>query len=108
MEKRWSGDPADLGDVTLDVSTITLGEATRAEMESGYTISQLVGGGVTRKLLAVYIHGLRSYAEPPKWSELSDLRLLDVSPSTSRSSPDNLSPKSNASRSETPTTSSDE
>jgi len=108
MEKRWSGDPADLGDVRLDVSTITLGEATRAEMESGYTISQLVGGGVTRKLLAVYIHGLRNYAEPPKWSELSDLRLLDVSPSTSRLSPGNRSPKSSGSRSETPTTSSDD
>lgn len=78
-------DPATLKDVTLDIGTITLGEAAEAERQSGMTIGELAKGRATLRLLALFVHGLRTSAVPPSWSDLSTLRLLDVSPSTSPS-----------------------
>lgn len=70
--------------VTLDISTLTLGEAAKAEQQSGMTIQQLSRSSAGTILLAMFVHELRSSAEPRSWSELSNLRLLDVSSSTRR------------------------
>lgn len=71
--------------VTLDISTLTLGEAAAAEIQSGATIQQLARGRATLRLLAMFVHELRTSAQPRSWQELSNLRLLDVSSSTSQS-----------------------
>ena len=78
-------DPTTLRDVTLDLSTLTLREAAEAERQSGWTIGEIAKSRTALKVLALFVHGLRSSAHAPSWSELSDLRLLDVSSSTSRS-----------------------
>ena len=72
-------------EITLDVSTLTLGEAWAAERESGATLQQMLRSQAARKLLAVFVHELRSSEKPRSWQELSNLRLLDGSSSTSRS-----------------------
>lgn len=71
--------------VTLDITTLTLGEAAAAEIASGATIQQLAKGRATLRLLAMFVHELRTSAAPRSWSELSNLRLLDASSSTSQS-----------------------
>lgn len=78
--------PADWREVTLDVATLTLGEAAEAERQSGLTIQQIAKGRATLKLLAMFVHGLRHSAKPPSWQELGSLRFLDVSLSTSQES----------------------
>lgn len=80
--------------VTLDVSTLTLGEAAAAEIESGLSLQQMIKSPTARKLLAVYVHELRNSVPARSWSELSSLRLLDGSSSTSQSAPDGASAKS--------------
>lgn len=80
---RWQDDLATIREVKLDISTLTLGEAAAAEVASGYTIQQLAKGRATLRLLAMYIHVSRNYGVTPQWSELSNLRLLDASSSTS-------------------------
>jgi hypothetical protein len=86
--------PAEWGTITLDITTLTLGEAAAAEVASGMTIQELARGRATLRLLAMFVHGLRTYAEPPSWSELASLRALDVLPSTSRSPSAGRSPRS--------------
>ena len=90
----------DLRTVTLDVSTLTLGEAASAEIASGLTLQQMTRSSMARKLLAVYVHELRSSATPRSWQELSNLRLLDGSSSTPQSDSDGASETSSASPSE--------
>lgn len=85
----------ELRNVTLDVSTLTLGEAAEAERQSGMTIGELARGRASLKLLALFVHGLRNYAPAPSWSELSNLRLLDASSSTTQPTPDGASQTSN-------------
>lgn len=71
--------------VTLDVSTVTLGEWVEAELASGLTMQQLLKSHAARKLLVMFVHELRHSANRRSWNELCSLRLLDVSSSMSRS-----------------------
>jgi len=75
--------------VTLDLATLTLGEMSKAEMESGMDFAAILKGGVaTRRLLALWVQEQRSSAQPRSWREVASLRLSDVSSSTSPSAPD--------------------
>lgn len=83
MQARAPGEPLRLEEwrsITLDVSTLTLGEASKAEQASGLSLEKLARGASLR-LLAMFVHGLRNYDVPPTWSELSSLTVIDVSPS---------------------------
>ena len=82
--------------VTLDISTLTLGEAAQAEIESGLTLQQMIKSSAARKLLALYVVELRSSGRKRTWSELSNLRLLDGSSSTLPVVPDGVSETSKA------------
>lgn len=83
-----------LRNVTFDLSTLTLGEAGEAERQAGTSIGAMLRSPSTVRLLALFVHGLRTSAEPPSWSELSSLRLLDASPSRSPEPKDSPSPTS--------------
>jgi len=72
------------GDVTFDLGTLTLGEAAEAERQSGMPISTMTSSPMTLRMLALFVHGLRTSEQPPLWSDLSSLRLLDALPSKSR------------------------
>jgi len=86
----------DLGTVTFDLETLTMGEASEAERQSGQPLSALLRSPVSRRMLGMFVHALRHYETPLTWSDLSNLRLLDVSQSSSREPSDNRSVKSNA------------
>lgn len=58
----------------LDIATLTLGEMSEAERQSGRSFDGLLRGRATRKLLALFIHELRTSAQPRSWQELSDLK----------------------------------
>jgi hypothetical protein len=77
--------------ITLDVTTLTLGEAADAEIASGLTLQQMLRSQAARKLLALYVHELRSSGPKRNWSELSSLHLLDGSSSISPSVPGGVS-----------------
>ena len=96
-----------LREVTLDIGTLTLGEAAEAERQSGMRIEEIAKSTAAMRMLALFVHLSRSSAQPPRWKELADLRLLDVSSSTSPHSPAGQSRKSKASPSRTPRTSSE-
>lgn len=76
-------DTESLRNVTLDLETMTLGEAGAAERASGLSLSAMLRTVQSRKLLSLWLHLSRTSVDPPSWSELSNLRLLDVSPSHS-------------------------
>jgi len=84
-------DLEDLSAVTFDISTLTLGEAGEAERQSGLPISSILRSPSTLRQLAIFVHLLRNSAKPPRWSELSSLRLLDALPSPSPGPSDNPS-----------------
>ena len=88
-------DKTDHRNVTFDLETLTLGEAARAERESGLALTAILSTAMGRRTLGLFVHGLRTSERPPRWSELSNLRLLDVSPSRSRAPKDGRSPTSN-------------
>ena len=69
-------------DVTLDITTVTMGELAEAEQQSGKDFQTLMRTRMSRALLGLFIHELRTSAQPRSWSELSNLRVLDVSSST--------------------------
>lgn len=75
-------------EIQLDLEALTFGEMIAAEEASGKDITTLWSKAGSRMLLAVFIHRLRSSGVPPTWSELASLKVLDVSRSTSDSSPD--------------------
>jgi hypothetical protein len=77
--------------VTLDLSTLTLGESMEAERESGMTLSEILRSQSGRRILALMVYGSRSFDSRPSWSELASLKVLDVSSSTSRRSGDGVS-----------------
>ena len=72
--------------ITFDLSTLTLGEAAEIEIASGHTLQELLRSKVAIRLMAVFVQRLRSSGSTPSWSELSNLRLLDDTFSTLRSS----------------------
>jgi hypothetical protein len=76
-------DPRELADVTLDVATLTLGETAAAELASGVSLETMARSRAMLRMLAMFVHVLRTSGEPPSWSELSNLRLRDVRSSTS-------------------------
>jgi hypothetical protein len=84
-----------LRDVTFDLETLTLGEAGEAERQSGMPLSAMLKSPHTRRILGLFVHLSRTSADKPSWSELSNLRLLDVSPSTSPEPKDSPSETSN-------------
>lgn len=75
-------------ELTFDVSTLTLGELAAAERASGIDGSELVARTAHRLLLGVFVLRLRSSGQPPSWSELTSLRVLDAQSSLSASEPD--------------------
>lgn len=85
-------------DITLDVSTLTLGEAVKVEQASGLSIENLARGASLR-MMAMYVHGLRTYDVAPSWHELESLAALAVVSSSSRGSSDGRSARSSDSRS---------
>ena len=89
-------DLAKLSAVTLDLNTVTMGEAAEAERESGWSIGEIVKSPSARRVLAMFIHGLRHYDVRPSWKELASLRAVDVSQSTSHSQSDSPSETSKA------------
>jgi hypothetical protein len=72
----------------LDIDSLTLGEMMAAEEASGSDITQLLGRTAHRRVLALFVHRLRSSGQPPKWNELASLRLRDAALSRSATSPD--------------------
>lgn len=99
-------DLAQLREVTLDIGTLTLGEAAEAERQSGMRIEDIARSTAAMRMLAIFVYLLRSSAKEPRWSDLAALRLVDVSRSTSQRSRDGRSSKSSDSRSRTSRTSS--
>lgn len=90
MHKRAPNEPLVLSewqDITLDIASLTLGEASAAEQASGLSIERMARGA-TLRLLALFVHGLRNYDVPPSWSELSNLGATAVLSSRSRGSSD--------------------
>lgn len=95
MRQRAPNEPLALEEwrsVTLDISTLTLGEASAAEQASGLSIERMARGA-TLRLLALFVHGLRNYDVPPSWSELSSLKVI--------AAPSSPSPEYSDGRSET-------
>ena len=58
----------------LDVATLTLGEMAEAERQSGRSFDGLLMGRASRKLLALFIHELRTSEKPRSWHDLSNLK----------------------------------
>lgn len=75
-------------EIEFDVDTLTLGEMIAVEEASGKDIAVLLSRSGHRRMVAVYVHQLRSSAQPPSWQSLASLRVLGDLPSTSDSSPD--------------------
>lgn len=80
--------------IEFDPNSMTLGEVLAAERASGQDFQTLIRTTAGRLALGVFVQRLRSSGQPPSWSELVSLRLLDVSSSLLGSEPDNPSPKS--------------
>lgn len=89
-------DLSKLRDVTFDLGTLTLGEAAEAERQSGLSLSAMLKSPQTRVILGLFVHLSRTSADKPSWSELSSLRVLDVSRSTSLEPKGSPSETSNA------------
>lgn len=71
-----AADTIDLSDVTrLDVNTLTLGEMAEAEWQSGKPIADLVRSPTSVLILALFVHELRTSAQPRSWRELASLPL---------------------------------
>jgi hypothetical protein len=84
-------------EITLDMETLTLGEVIAAEDASGKDIGVLLSKSGHRRVLALFVHRLRTSGEAPRWQELTDLRILDAFPGRSPSPQDSRSPRSNGS-----------
>lgn len=69
-------------EIRFDLQTLTLGEAAELEMASGKSLQELLRSKVAIRLMAVFVHRLRTSGVTPSWSELSSLRLLDAESST--------------------------
>jgi len=74
--------------VTLDLDTMTLGEMAAVEAAAGQDFLDLWRAGrATRRLIALYVNEYRASETPRSWQELSALRLLGGSSSTSPARP---------------------
>jgi hypothetical protein len=72
-----------MDEITFDLATLTLGEAAEIEMASGHSLQELLRSKVSIRLMAVFVQRYRSSGVVPSWQELSSLRLLDGTLSTS-------------------------
>ena len=81
-------------EITFDPDSMTLGEMLAAERASGMDMRVLLSSTTSRLLLGVFVQRLRNYGQPPTWSELESLRVLDASSWLSGSEPDSLGAKS--------------
>lgn len=77
-----------LSTIKLDIGSVTLGEMVQIEIESGRSFDQLLRGSASRRLLGLWLHEHRSSEPPRSWDELSSLRALGGSSSTSLSPSD--------------------
>lgn len=73
------------GDIVLDISTLTMGEAKAVELASGQSMQELLRSKMATRLMAIFVHELRHSDKRRSWQELESLRVLDVRSSTSRS-----------------------
>jgi hypothetical protein len=87
--------------VTLDVTTITLGEMSEIEIQSGVSFERLLRGKISRQMVALWVYARRTFEQPRTWQELSNLRLYDVASSSSPKPSGGHPRKSKGSRSET-------
>jgi len=69
-------DLTDLSTLTLDLTTITLGEMAAVEIASKRDFTTLLKGQVGRRLIALYLREWRSSGVEPSWSEISSHRPL--------------------------------
>lgn len=67
----------------FDIESLTLGELASVQEASGLTVKQLTGP--YRLMLALFVQRLRNSGQPPSWSELMHLRVVDISSGGSRS-----------------------
>jgi hypothetical protein len=73
---------------SIGMETITLGEMAEVEAATGRDFTAMMrAGGVTRKMVALFIFRLRSDGVAPSWGDLAGLLPLGDSSSTSPSSP---------------------
>lgn len=79
--------------ITLDITTLTLGEMAECERQSGHSFEKLLTGRASRKIVATFVAEWRSSDSVPSWQEVSSRRLFDSSSSTPRSPSDDPSPK---------------
>jgi hypothetical protein len=64
-------------EITLDVTTITLGEMAEIERESGRSMDGLLKGRATQLLVALWLADHRKNSGTPRsWQELCDLRVF--------------------------------
>jgi hypothetical protein len=78
----------------FDIETLTLGEGLAVERASGLDIQSLIRTRSGLLLLAVFVQRLRSSGQPPSWSELTALRISNISSGRSRSPVSSQSAKS--------------
>jgi hypothetical protein len=75
--------------LTLDLTTLTLGEMSDIETASGTDFMILYArGSASRAMIARYLNISRGSGQRPNWSEVYDHRPLGKSSSTSPSVPD--------------------
>jgi hypothetical protein len=59
-------------EITVDLMTMTLGEMAEVERQSRRSIEEmLTAGKASRRLVALFVHGLRSSGPAPSWHDLS-------------------------------------
>ena len=65
---------------TLDIESLTLGEMTDLERESGRSMTELLKGRATLLLVALWLSEHRNSSGTPRsWQELRDLRVFGSS-----------------------------
>lgn len=75
--------------LTLDLTTLTLGEMADIEAASGLDFMVLYArGSASRAMIVRYLNMSRDSGQRPSWNEVSDHRPLGRSSSTSPSVPD--------------------
>jgi len=80
--------------IEFDIESLTLGELAAAEQASGLDGRVLLNKRGHQLLLSVFVQRWRSSGRQPNWSELTNLRVLDVRSSSSGSQPDSPGQKS--------------
>lgn len=85
---------AELRELEVDVSTVTLGHMVEIEMQSGKEFGRLLLSPVGRKLVALFLREWRKLGTAPSWHELSSRQVLGGGSSISAGSSAGHHPKS--------------